>query len=492
VTPLTVLGAIGAYPFIDVMRALATPHSVKSISKDNPKERRMKTPLLTAVSALLFCASSSLVCAQTVPSVCTAGMLDTHYGPAASAGYVQSSPVMLNESEFEAGAFGSTNDYYTVSSAAMDMLGQPLAAIVKLKPGGARDLTYGGFGSVVPAPPTAGLVDASLAIDGSDRTVIGMMSADQTNIVLARYSSAGVLDASFGTGGELTIPFQNSVNGPWAVKAAADGTVFIATATATNGGPWQPIVVKVTSAGAIDTSFGVAGFASFYADNFGPSGKATDLWLNADGTILVGGRIGDNSTYNYFYVARLTSYGALDTSFGTNQGLTVVSFGDIIAYGRKMAVQTDGKIVLMGGIIPTNSAATANVTDTGVIRLLANGALDTTFNGSGVMHLTNVVYQMVALQNNNKILLGGEASLTTPTGLVARLLTNGQPDPAFGTTGNGTVPVAAPGSPNTLISRVSYSPGGAIIVHSGTGVAGVSAGAGFVLRLDSGSGPGCH
>src|ERR1700730_8888616 len=177
----------------------------------------MKTPLLTAVSALLFCASSSLVCAQTVPPVCTAGMLDTHYGPAASGGYVQSSPVMLNESEFETGVFDSTNHYYTISSAAMDMLGQPLAAIVKLKPGGARDLTYGGFGTVVPAPPTAGLVDASLAIDGSDRTVIGMMSADQTNIVLARYSSAGVLDASFGTGGELTIPFQNNVNGPWAL-----------------------------------------------------------------------------------------------------------------------------------------------------------------------------------------------------------------------------------------------------------------------------------
>jgi uncharacterized delta-60 repeat protein len=464
---------------------------VKLISSGNPKENRMKTPMLTAISALLLCASSSLVCAQTVPSVCTAGMLDTHYGPAAGGGYVQSSPVMLNESEFETGAFDSTNDYYTVSSAAMDMLGQPLAAIVKLKPGGARDLTYGGFGSVVPAPPTAGLVDASLAIDGSDRTVIAMMSADQTNIVLARYSSAGVLDASFGTGGELTIPFQNNVNGPWAVKAAADGTVFIATATSTNGGPWQPIVVKVTPAGAIDTSFGVAGFASFYAQNFGPSGKATDLWLNADGTILVSGRIGDNHTYNVFYVARLTSYGALDTSFGTNAGFTVVSFGNVIAYGRKMAVQTDGKIVVVGGIIPSNDVTQA-VTDTGLIRLLANGVLDVTFNGSGVLHLSNVVYQVVALQNNNKILLAGEASLTAPTALVARLLTNGQPDPAFGTAGNGIVPVAAPGSPNTVITRVSYSPGGAIIVHSGTGAAGVSAGAGVVLRLDSGSGTGCH
>jgi uncharacterized delta-60 repeat protein len=450
----------------------------------------VKTSLLTAVSTLLLCASSSLVNAQTVPAGCTAGMLDTNYGGAANGGYVQISPVFMNETEFETGVFDSSNAYYTVSSAAVDMLGQPLATIVKLKPGGARDLTYGGFGSVVPAPPTAGVYDISLAIDGSDRTVIGMVSADQTNIVLARYSSAGVLDASFGTGGELTIPFPGYVIAPWAVKATADGTVFIGTGT--GGFPWQPVVVKVTPAGAIDTSFGTAGFASFYADNFGPGGKVTDLWLNTDGTILVGGRVGDNVTYDYFYVARLTSYGTLDTSFGTNAGLTVVSFGDILAYGRKMAVQADGKIVMVGGIVPPAGTATQSVTDTGVIRLLATGALDTTFNGTGVLHLTNVIYQMMTLQNNNKILLGGVGSATSLTGQVTRLLTNGQPDPAFGAAGNGIVPIADPGSPYTGITRVSFSPGGAILVHSGTGATGIAAGAGYVTRLDSGSGAGCH
>jgi uncharacterized delta-60 repeat protein len=451
----------------------------------------VKTSLLTAVSTVLLCASSSLVNAQTVPAGCTAGMLDTNYGGAANGGYVQISPVFMNETEFETGVFDSSNAYYTVSSAAVDMLGQPLATIVKLKPGGARDLTYGGFGSVVPAPPTAGVYDISLAIDGFDRTVIGMVSADQTNIVLARYSSAGVLDASFGNGGELTIPFPGYAITPWAVKAAPDGTVFIGAGT--GGFPWQPVVVKVTPAGAIDTSFGTAGFASFYADNFGPGGKVTDMFLNADGTILVGGRIGDNSTYNYFYVARLTSYGTLDTSFGTNAGLTVVSFGsNVIAYGRKMAVQADGKIVLIGGIIPTGTAATANATDTGVIRLLANGALDTTFNGTGTLHLTNVLYQILGLQNNNKILLGGVGSATSLTGQVTRLLTNGQPDPAFGAAGNGIVPIADPGSPYTGITRVSFSPGGAVLVHSGTGATGIAAGAGYVTRLDSGSGAGCH
>src|SRR5258708_28268765 len=116
----------------------------------------------------------------------------------------------------------------------MDMLGQPLAAIVKLKPGGARDLTYGGFGSVIPAPPTAVLVDASLAIDGSDRTVIGMMSADQTNIVLARYSSARVLDASFGTGDGGPTPFPKKIHGPPPVKAAARGTVLVGPPAPTN------------------------------------------------------------------------------------------------------------------------------------------------------------------------------------------------------------------------------------------------------------------
>jgi len=456
----------------------------------------VKTSLSTAVSTLLLCAASSLVYAQTVPAGCTAGTLDTSYGAAASGGYVQTSPVFMNESEFETGVFDSANNFYIVSSAAVDMLGLPLPTILKLKPSGARDLTYGGFGSVVPAPPTAGVFDVSLAIDGSDRTVIGMISADQTNIVLARYSSAGLLDASFGANGELTVPFPNYVNGPWAVKAAADGTLFIAAATYTsNGPPWQPVVVKVTPAGAIDTTFGTAGFASFDTGNFGPSGKATDLWLNADGTILVAGRVGDNNTYNYFYVARLTSDGTLDTSFGTSQGLTVASFGNIVAYGRKMAVQADGKIVVIGGIIPAGgTGATANATDTGVIRLLADGALDKTFNGTGMLYLSNVLDQILALQNNNKILLGGVVSLTasTATGSIERLLTNGQPDPAFGPSGNGTVSLVDPGPPYTGLVRLSVAPGGGIFVHSGSGLNGTSAGAGYVTKLDAGSGAGCH
>jgi uncharacterized delta-60 repeat protein len=449
----------------------------------------VKTSLLTAVSTLLLCTCSSLAYAQTVPPGCTAGTLDTSYGRAANGGYVQISPVFMNEAEFETGVFDSSNYYYTVSSAAVDMLNQPLVSIVKLKPGGARDLTYGGFGSVVPAPPTAGVYDIALAIDGSDRTVIGMVSADQTNIVLARYSSAGVLDTTYGTGGELTIPFPGYAITPWAVKAAPDGTVFIGAGT--GGFPWQPVVVKVTPAGAIDTSFGTAGFASFYTDNFGPGGKVTDLFLNADGTILAGGRIGDNQTYNSFYVARLTSNGTLDTSFGTNAGLTVVSLGsNVIAYGRKMVVQANGKIVMVGGIVPNPSNQA--VTDTGVIRLLANGVLDNTFNGTGVLHLTNVLYQMVELQNNNKILLGGAGSQTSLTGQVTRLLMNGQPDPAFGAAGNGIVPVADPGSPYTGITRLSFAPGGGILVHSGTGATGIAAGAGYVTRIDSGSGAGCH
>jgi hypothetical protein len=33
---------------------------------------------------------------------------------------------------------------------------------------------------------------------------------------------------------------------------------------------------------------------------------------------------------------------------------------------------------------------------------------------------------------------------------------------------------------------------GGILVHSGTGATGIAAGAGYVTRIDSGSGAGCH
>jgi uncharacterized delta-60 repeat protein len=95
-------------------------------------------------------------------------------------------------------------------------------------------------------------------------------------------------------------------------------------------------------AGLLDTTFANKGI---FSDDFsGATGTATALALQSDGKILVGGSDGSAGV-----VLRLTSNGTIDNSFGT-AGILKINFrvGDNAVTG--LAVQTDGKIVVAGAV----------------------------------------------------------------------------------------------------------------------------------------------
>ncbi len=96
---------------------------------------------------------------------------------------------------------------------------------------------------------------------------------------------------------------------------------------------------------------------------------------------------------------------------------------------RALAVQSDGRIVVGGSF--TNVAGTAR---SGLIRLLENGALDTSFDaGMNFLHSTNEFVSAIALLPDGRILCGG--TFTHINGQVrpglARFLPAGDLDPAF-------------------------------------------------------------
>ncbi|MBV8806537.1 MAG: delta-60 repeat domain-containing protein [Sinobacteraceae bacterium] len=156
-----------------------------------------------------------------------------------------------------------------------------------------------------------------------------------------------------------------------------------------------------------------------------------------------------------------------------------------------MAVQSDGKIVLVGGIGSNNS----NINDAGVIRLLANGAPDSTFNGTGALHLVGFHGWQAALEDNDKILIAAtqlNAQQTATNALVVRVTTSGQLDPTFGPAQNGIVTLAVPGAVNASTNFISYEPGDGIhVLVTGNDTTGTVA-TEYLLRLDAGSGKACH
>ena len=125
--------------------------------------------------------------------------------------------------------------------------------------------------------------------------------------------------------------------------------------------------------------------------------------------------------------------GDLDSTFGV-VGKVQTAFGAKSSYGRDIALQTEGKMVVVGysGIYPGFNSAIA--------RYNSDGTLDTTFgtNGTVVSHFsTTDMFAAVAIQSDGKIVAVGSAAVP-PSGssytavLVALYNSNGTLDPTFG------------------------------------------------------------
>jgi uncharacterized delta-60 repeat protein len=131
----------------------------------------------------------------------------------------------------------------------------------------------------------------------------------------------------------------------------------------------------------------------------------------------------------------LSGVGQLDSTFGQG-GAVGVDFG-IEAYAAQVALQTDGKIVAVGG---TSVSSTPDGDDWSIARVNANGSMDTSFgsNGKIIMDWGGAYDEAfsVVVQNDGKILIAGDVTINgNQNAAVIRLNTNGTLDSSFGNGG---------------------------------------------------------
>ena len=186
----------------------------------------------------------------------------------------------------------------------------------------------------------------------------------------------------------------------------------------------------VTSPGALDNSFNTTGklAIAFSSMSNGPS----DIAVQSDGKIVILGR---GSTSNGpALLARINPDGSLDTSFGEN-GLLVSSVNMGYLGPRAVGIDGDGKIVI-GGFISNGENE-----DFIIARLNADGSLDTSFGGGTGKVLTNVgdgddyLHDLV-IQADGKIITVGRAdSGTLICEAVVRYNPDGTLDTTFGDAG---------------------------------------------------------
>lgn len=266
---------------------------------------------------------------------------------------------------------------------------------------------------------------------------------------LLRWNANGTLDTSFGTNGfvnfTLSFPFINGGYYPYRMAIQSDDKIIIMGTQQNNTFPNAYWVARLLPDGALDTTFNGTGYKDV---SFGTiQDRGTCVALQADGKILLGGTSGN--TAEFFTVARLNSNGTLDSAFG-NGGKAQISFNGAQSFVQSMAVQLDGKIVLGGW-------TALGAKDFALARVTSNGTLDTSFGTNGkVITTLNYNYSDLitdlVIEPNGKIIAGGcTSSENNPWMCMVRYTSNGTVDTTFGT--NGVVMNYDDNSRNCTIAR---------------------------------------
>ena len=297
--------------------------------------------------------------------------------------------------------------------------------VVRYTPRGRLDLTFGSRGKVITtfARPGGGRLaygsadDVALQPDGRIVAAGNVTNVvDESKSVLVRYTTRGALDTSFGTGGKTL-----STAAVGAVALQPDGKIVIAGSGATPSERLPHfLVARLTRRGRIDRSFGSGGSVVTTLGDFGPG---SDVAIQPDGRIVLVGRVAVRGRYQLGLVRYLPS-GRSDSSFGAN-GTVVTNFA--VYDSPALALQPDGKIVAACGLSSPNRF--------GVARYTADGKLDPTFGEGGRVRTRfpeRSVARDVAITPDGKILVAGS---TGGDFALARYTRDGSLDPSFGADG---------------------------------------------------------
>lgn len=322
-------------------------------------------------------------------------------------------------------------------------------ALTRYHTDGSVDTTFGVNGIVQTEKRFAGSPLFTLQPDGK---ILSVLYAYE-DLLLTRHHANGVLDASFGVSGAVTLSLRDAT----ALAIQPNGDILAA------GYMSQDIesdfaIARYHADGSVDTDFGSKGlattnfalfphadhcettippFSSFPRDYRGDGPRvrrdeASTLLLQPDGKILVAGTAGYALT-----VLRYTANGDLDRGFGVDGVFTtrLSSHPKYADLAFALALQPDGKILVIG---MTHNEMKGRPF---LVRLTADGRLDASFGTEGkIIPSVGSVGSALAVLSDGKILaVVGPNEGWPKNWFLLRFLPDGNLDWAFGVGGIVTV-----------------------------------------------------
>jgi len=353
----------------------------------------------------------------------------------AFAGTVEPDPLFGNGGIVSMDFSGSGNNDH-INSVVVDASGDIIAG------GYTKDGTLARF--AIARYTSDGILDTSFGIEGKismdfggtgDTSEINSMALDKngnivaggfgdSKIAIARYTPAGVLDTSFSSDGKVSVDFGGATSRIFSLAVSDNDDIIAGGYAADNFA-----LVRCKPDGTSDPSFGSGGVVS--TDFDGHRARIYSLALDTSGNIMAGGYTTTNDDKErLFAVARYSPAGALDTSFGLN-GKVSMDLGTN-SYGITSITLDEMGRILIGGSLRGNTGRYRFA----VARCTADGAMDGTFGTGGIVSTDlggdgdSDYITSLAIDEDGRIIAGGYTNNNDFA--VTRYTADGKPDMTFG------------------------------------------------------------
>src|SRR4051812_40300157 len=266
-----------------------------------------------------------------------------------------------------------------------------------------------------------GLRPGASALDASGRLLVAATRATSDGYTALRYLPNGLPDRSFGDNGMAAVTGIATLNGqlgPTAVTTDHSGRIVMA-GEAWDGSHVDLAIARLTAAGVPDTSLCGTGYCIY------PLGStrtdAVGVAIQSSGKIVVGGTIDTT----YFFVARYTSAGAPDSTFGDG-GSKAVNLNQNSVL-KAITLLADGRILGVGEEWDNGFHGI------GMARWTSDGQLDPSFNGTGTENqligsATQDTANAVAALPDGHFLVAGYATWANADEIVLRYNADGTLD----------------------------------------------------------------
>ena len=281
--------------------------------------------------------------------------------------------------------------------------------IVRLNQNGSTDTTFADNGFLIYQKEIqeGGIRDINLQSD--NKIIVAGYFIDSTGTnedeVIMRFNYDGSIDSSFGLNGVFYfLPDEVYVKAN-CLALQTDGKILV-------GGSISDfensdfLLARLQTNGILDTGFNAVGFSAI--DLFESIESLISISVQSDGKIIGTGNSFDYTSFSGFGLARWNTDGTIDDSFGIGGNL-ITEFDFDANEGNdipmQIAVQTDGKIIVAGGRYDFTAGESI-----ALARYLVNGVLDISFGAGGKVLTSfgeNTNGTSLAIQQDGKIVVGG-------------------------------------------------------------------------------------